>query len=253
MPAEGYMVIIDDTFSEPKAIIIGQDDRGLLFGIGHLLRKMDWSENQLLLNKAIKKTSSPTYAIRGHQLGYRPKTNAYDAFTVDRFNQYIRELALFGANSIEIMPPRTDDDFTSPHMTIPAIDMIGEQSRIADELDLDVWMWFPNMAEDYEDPKTRTIELTQRKDVFASTPRLDHLFVPGGDPGDLEPDVLFNWLEEVATVLHRFHPSAKIWVSPKCLGLQRLGLTNSSITSIKSTIGLVVWFSDLGLKYPYRS
>ncbi|MBR9774040.1 MAG: hypothetical protein GYB55_03165 [Cytophagales bacterium] len=213
MPGEGFKVVIDDTFSPPMAIIIGKDDRGLLFGIGHLLRKMDWSENHLLLNKSIEKTSSPKYPIRGHQLGYRPKTNAYDAFSVDRFDQYIRELALFGANSIEIMPPRTDDDFTSPHMTIPAIDMIGEQSRIADELDLDVWMWYPNMAEDYEDPKTRTIELTQRKDVFASIPRLDHLFVPGGDPGDLEPDVLFNWLEEVATVLHRFHPAAKIWVS----------------------------------------
>ena len=62
-------------------------------------------------------------------------------------------------------------------MTIPAIDMIGEQSRIANELDLDVWMWFPNMEDDYEDPQTRTIELTQRKDVFASIPRLDHLFV----------------------------------------------------------------------------
>lgn len=215
MPAEGYKVIIDEAISNPKVIIIGQDDRGLLFGIGHLLRKMDWSENHLLLNKAIEKKSSPKYAIRGHQLGYRPKTNAYDAFTVDRFDQYIRELALFGANSIEIMPPRTDDDFTSPHMTIPAIDMIGEQSRIADELDLDVWMWYPNMADDYEDAKTKTIELTQRKDVFASIPRLDHLFVPGGDPGDLEPDVLFHWLEEVAGKLHRFHPNAKIWVSPQ--------------------------------------
>ena len=99
LPAEGYTVIIDDTFAKPKAIIIGQDDRGLLFGIGHLLRKMDWSENYLLLNKALEKTSSPKYAIRGHQLGYRPKTNAYDAFTVDRFNQYIRELALFGAKN----------------------------------------------------------------------------------------------------------------------------------------------------------
>ena len=215
MPDEGYKVIIDNTSTNPNAIIIGQDDRGLLFGIGHLLRKMNWAKDQLLLTKAIEKSSSPKSPIRGHQLGYRPKTNAYDAFTVDRFDQYIRELALFGSNSIEIMPPRTDDDFTSRHMTIPAIDMIGEQSRIADELDLDVWMWFPNMEDDYEDPQTRTIELTQRKDVFASIPRLDHLFVPGGDPGDLEPDVLFDWLEEVATKLHRFHPNAKIWVSPQ--------------------------------------
>lgn len=215
MPDEGFKVIIDTTSTKPSAIIIGQDDRGLLFGIGHLLRKMNWSENQLLLTKAIEKSTSPTYSIRGHQLGYRPKTNSYDAFTVDQFDQYIRELALFGANSIEILPPRTDDDFSSRHMTLPAIDMIREQSRIADELDLDVWMWYPNMAKDYEDPETKRLELAERKKVFASIPRLDHLFVPGGDPGDLDPDILFQWLAEVAGLLREKHPQAKIWVSPQ--------------------------------------
>src|SRR5665213_4161901 len=46
-------------------------------------------------------------------------------------------------------------------------------------------------------------------------PKLDEVFVPGGDPGDLQPDVLFNWLEKLAPVLHKYHPNAKIWVSPQ--------------------------------------
>ena len=37
--------------------------------------------------------------MRGHQLGYRPKTNAYDAWSVPMWEQYIRELAIFGTNS----------------------------------------------------------------------------------------------------------------------------------------------------------
>lgn len=215
MPNEGFNVLIDTSSATPKTIIVGQDDRGLLYGIGHLLRKMNWSKHQLLLSQTIEKSTAPVYPIRGHQLGYRPKTNAYDAFTVDRFDQYIRELALFGTNSIEILPPRTDDDFTSRHMVLPAIDMIREQSRIADELDLDVWMWYPNMGEDYSDPETKKNEIKEREEVFSSLPRLDHLFVPGGDPGDLEPDILFEWLEEIANLLQEQHPKAKIWVSPQ--------------------------------------
>ena len=73
MPDEGFKVIIDNTSTNPNAIIIGQDDRGLLFGIGHLLRKMNWAKDQLLLSKSIEKSSSPKSPIRGHQLGYRPR------------------------------------------------------------------------------------------------------------------------------------------------------------------------------------
>ncbi len=53
--------------------------------------------------KAMNLTSSPHYAVRGHQLGYRPKTNAYDAMTVEMWDQYIRELAIFGTNTIELL------------------------------------------------------------------------------------------------------------------------------------------------------
>ena len=45
--------------------------------------------------------------MRGHQTSYRPKTNSYDAWTVDMWEQYIRDLAVFGANSYELIPPRS--------------------------------------------------------------------------------------------------------------------------------------------------
>ncbi len=211
---EGYFI---SWMPERKTLfVVAKEDRGLLYGIGRILRKMHWEKGKVLLSATnLQGSSSPKYPIRGHQLGYRPKTNSYDAFTVERFEQYIRELALFGANSIEIVPPRTDDDFTSRHMVLPAIEMIGEQSRIADELDLDVWMWYPNMGEDYTHPDSIAAELEERREVFQAVTRLDHLFVPGGDPGELEPDELFDWLEQTVEVLHQYHPSAKVWVSPQ--------------------------------------
>lgn len=213
MPREGFVVWTDP--KGPTAYIIGQDDRGLVYGAGRWLRKMEWGTGQLLVPADIAIQSAPAYPIRGHQLGYRPKTNSYDAFSVEMFDQYIRELALFGANSIEIVPPRTDDDFTSRHMKLPAMEMMAEQSRIADQFDMDVWIWYPNMGSDYVHPDSINAALEERHEVFAALSRLDHLFVPGGDPGELEPDELFDWLEKSAEVLHRYHPHAKIWVSPQ--------------------------------------
>ncbi|HSI74396.1 MAG TPA: hypothetical protein VK957_00810 [Lunatimonas sp.] len=210
---EGYSVHLDE--SSQMLIILGEDERGLLYGIGRVLRKMEAVPGKLMIPASISHQSSPKYPIRGHQLGYRPKTNSYDAFSVVMFEQYIRELALFGANSIEIVPPRTDDDFTSRHMILPAIEMIGEQSRIADQYDMDVWMWYPNMGSDYDHPDSLKFEMAEREEVFAAVHRLDHLFIPGGDPGELEPDELFAWLATSAEVLHRHHPNAKIWVSPQ--------------------------------------
>lgn len=210
---DGYKI----TFlkDEQTIIIAGFDERGALYGVGYLLRKMEMRPGQILVPENLNISSTPTYPIRGHQLGYRPKTNAYDAWTVDQFDHYIRDLALFGANSIEIMPPNTDDDFSNSHMKLPAIKMIAEQSRICKKYGLDVWMWYPNMGSNYTSPDSIQKELNEAAKVFKVLPRLNELFVPGGDPGDLEPGVLFTWLKRLAVVLHQYHPGAKIWVSPQ--------------------------------------
>ena len=187
--------------NEQTILVAGTDERGALYGIGYLLRKMELKPGQILAPGNINISSSPAYHIRGHQLGYRPKTNAYDAWSVPQFDHYIRDLALFGANSIEIMPPKTDDDSISSHMKLPAIKMIEEQSRICKKYGLDVWMWYPNMGSDYASPFSIEEELDERIEVFKVLPKLDAVFVPGGDPGDLEPDVLFNWLTQTMPVI----------------------------------------------------
>jgi len=186
---DGYKI----TVLENKTIVIaGHDERGALYGVGKLLQKMEMNKGVALIPGNLNISSTPVYPIRGHQLGYRPKTNAYDAWSVAQYDRYIRDLAIFGVNSIEIMPPRTDDDETSVNMKLPAIKMIAEQSRICKEYGLDVWMWYPNMGSDYTSPDSIKSELNEREKIFSVLPKLDALFVPAGDPGDLEPDVLFT-------------------------------------------------------------
>ena len=209
---EGYCIV---SLAEDGLLIAGKDARGLLYGVGRLLRKLEMRPGSVFLPYPLAMTSTPVSKIRGHQLAYRSKTNAYDAFTVARFDQYIRDLALFGANSIEIAPPRTDDELTSEHMVLPPAKMIVEQSRICKSYGLDVWMWYPNVGKDYEHEDSIKLELLERDSVFASLPRLDNIFVPAGDPGDLDPEPLFRFLEREAVVLQKYHPHAKIWVSPQ--------------------------------------
>lgn len=210
---EGFKIVVSE--DAKTAVVAGNDARGVLYGVGKLLRVMEIYTEQVIFPKGYGISSTPEYPIRGHQLGYRPKTNAYDAWSVQQFDSYIRDLAIFGVNSIEIMPPRTDDDPTSVHMKIPAIEMIKHQSEICNSYGIDVWMWYPNMGSNYSSPDSIAKELKEREEVFSVLPRLDALFVPGGDPGELEPDELFNWLGIVAKTLVKYHPKAKIWVSPQ--------------------------------------
>ena len=69
---------------------------------------------------------APCMPMRGHQLGYRPKTNSYDGWTVALWEQYIRDLAVFGCNAIELIPPRSDDAADSPHFPLPPLRMMAE-------------------------------------------------------------------------------------------------------------------------------
>lgn len=208
---EGYRLVV----SGEKTWVLGNDQRGLLYGLGYLLRKMRWEPGRLLFPNGFSRSRTPAYPLRGHQLGYRPKTNAYDAWSPAIYDQYIRELALFGANSIELMPPHTDDDDHSVHMKWDKLEMLRRVSTSVHSYGLEFWLWYPNMAEDYNNPATRKSELDVREAVFSSIPYLDHVFIPGSDPGKLNPSELFAWSKEVAGVLRKHHPEAKLWLSPQ--------------------------------------
>ena len=186
-PAEGYSLQVAGS----QLSIIADDERGLLFGIGRLLREMHMRPGQISIAGDLNITTSPKYPLRGHQLGYRPKTNSYDGWSVPVWEQYIRDLAVFGTNAVELIPPRSDDAADSPLFPLPPMQMMIEMSRLLDEYGLDVWIWYPAMDPDYSDPQDGRVR-AQRNGAKCSRncPRIDAVFVPGGDPGHTEPKVL---------------------------------------------------------------
>ncbi|HEV8541847.1 MAG TPA: hypothetical protein VGR78_05615, partial [Verrucomicrobiae bacterium] len=206
---------LDTSGPHPSLFIVGADPRGVLFGVGYLLRKLELAKQKITLPDNFEVTSVPKMKLRGHQLGYRPKTNSYDGWDVPMWEQYIRDLAIFGCNAIELIPPRSDDDPDSPHFPLPQMEMMIEMSRLADEYGMNVWIWYPAMDRDYSDPKTIEFALKEWADVFRRLPRVDAVFVPGGDPGHTQPKYLFDLLEKQTANLHQFHPKAAMWVSPQ--------------------------------------
>jgi len=210
---EGYRIRALGTRAQPAVFIIGNDARGVLFGVGHLLRALSMSQGRVTLPEGFSVTTAPRYRLRGHQLGYRDKTNSYCGWDLDQWEQYIRDLVVFGANAIELIPPRSDDKADSVHFPLPPLEMMAGMSGMAYEYGLDVWVWYPALDADYGDPATVDFALEEWSRVFEALPRIDALFVPGGDPGQTPPGHLLRLLEKQTASLKRFHSDAEMWVS----------------------------------------
>ncbi len=211
LPREGFRIqTVNNVIT-----ITGNDARGVLFGVGHLLRALRMEKRKITLPAALNLATAPKYAMRGHQLGYRPKPNSYDGWTLPMWEQYIRDLIVFGANAIELIPPRSDDAEDSPHFPLPQIEMMVGMSRICDEYGLDVWIWYPALDKDYSNPKTVEFALNEWGEVFKKLPRVDAVLVPGGDPGHTQPKYLMALLEKQTANLRRHHPKAEMWFAPQ--------------------------------------
>ena len=213
--AEGYRIRIKDGRDVPAVFVIGNDARGVLFGVGHLLRTLRMSRGKVALPDDLDVTIAPHYRLRGHQLGYRDKTNSYCGWDLPQWEQYIRDLVVFGTNAIELIPPRSDDNPDSVHFPLPPMDMMVGMSQLADDYGIDVWIWFPAMDRDYADPATVEFALKEWGEVFERLPRVNAVFVPGGDPGKTPPRHLMPLLEKQTALLKSFHPEAQMWVSPQ--------------------------------------
>ncbi|WP_130838049.1 hypothetical protein [Lachnoclostridium sp. Marseille-P6806] len=214
---EGFRIrIVTAENGRVRVIVLGRDERGEFYGMARILRKLSFHERKLLIPESLDGISiTPQYPLRGHQLGYRDKNNTYSAWTIADYERYIRDMALFGANSIELLPPKTDDNLYSAKFKEDPFELMIEASKMIRSYHMDVWLWYPNTGKDYDDPECMYRELRERERIFSSIPYLDAILVPLGDPGSLWPAKAFRVTEEFVRILHKFHPDAKVWVAPQ--------------------------------------
>jgi hypothetical protein len=86
--SEGFTIKLNKNKRKALTVfILGNDQRGMLFGIGYFLRKAVMipvrgnTHGRLLVPATLPVATYPRIPLRGHQLGYRPKTNTYDGMT----------------------------------------------------------------------------------------------------------------------------------------------------------------------------
>ena len=116
-PAEGYSIRTDAN----GVTIKGNDGRGVsVRQSGIFFARCEFSRQKAELSGPLNVTTAPKYPLRGHQLGYRPKTNSYDGWTVAHVGAVHPRPRRLRQNAIELIPPRSDDDDDSPHFPLPA-------------------------------------------------------------------------------------------------------------------------------------
>lgn len=207
---EGFRLFVEASDEQSVVWIIGADVRGALFGLGKFLRSADMTPGRIAIPHGLDIVSAPEYGLRGHQLGYRNTANSWDAWTVDLYEQYIRELALFGSNSIEDIP--FQDKTKSIHMRYSRREMSTHISGICHNYGLEYWVWTPATG-NLSDAEVSAKELQMHEDFYKAMPRIDAVFFPGGDPGDNHPRDVMPHLEKMSHILHKYHPEAGIWIS----------------------------------------
>lgn len=191
--------------TEGEVIVTAKTIRGLIYGYSLFLRKCTFENGVVTLIKNITGDYSPQKEIRGHQAGYRTTPNTYDAWTYEQYFQYYLDLMAFGSNIIEHNGTKPKDNFRNALMKYDQEEFLIEASRLADIVDLDVSLWHANS--DYE---TEEEALETREKLYSNMPRLNIVFPPGGDPGELPADVFVDRCRKIQKVLTKYHPDAKM-------------------------------------------
>ncbi len=209
---EGFSIRVQDRTGDlpPTIFITGADPRGVLFGAGKLLRSVEWTSGAVRLAIDFRADLSPRVAIRGHQLGYRARANSWDAWTPAQFDQYIRDLVVFGANSVENIP--FEDSDRSVLMPVSRDEMNLAMANICDRYDVDYWLWVP-VEFKLPDLERQAAFLKRQEDFYRTCRRIDAVFVPGGDPGDNPARELMPYVREMGILLQKYHPRASLWIS----------------------------------------
>jgi hypothetical protein len=218
--AEGFhiRVVPAEAGHAATILVVGNDPRGVMFGVGKLLRSLEWTNGSVHLPSGFSVDLAPDRAIRGHQIGYRPTANSYDAWTLEQLEQYFRDMVIFGANSVESIPLH---EGPSPVMKYSRDFVNTKFGELCEKYDLDHWAWIP-IEVILPNPKKQAEFLKRQEAFFKSCRRLDDVFLPGGDPGDNSAKDLLAYAEQMAALLRKYHPQATVWIS-----LQRFSKENT--------------------------
>lgn len=180
--------------------------RSLIYGYSMFLRKSVVRDGEIVLTKDISGDYSPYMPVRGHQLSYTDMNNTYEAWNEKQYERYIRDLMMFGMNTVEGCLGK--DEKPTKLMKYSFEEITRLKSAICQRLDIDFSMWSPFTSKRSDDDSAEYLVETC-KDI----PEFNIFFPPGGDPGDLQAEDFFKRCKTVKRELNKHFPDMELWPS----------------------------------------
>lgn len=212
--AEGFAIGVLSNASAPAVALLGRDERGVLFAAGRLLLQMRMAKGKVELPSSYHVSTAPRYAMRGHQIGYRSLAHCYDAWTPETYEQYMREMAVFGANSFETTAFR-GNELDGPHAKLTGAEMAAAWSRICADYGYEFWLFTNALGGAGHSDEDVQRQFNSKLETLRAIPHLDHLYLTGGDGGSefRRPDIMLETTGRFAAEARGIHPGLGIWVS----------------------------------------
>lgn len=182
--------------------------RGLIFGYGRFLRKTLYENGRITLIEDISGVYSPDKGIRGHQIGYRTTPNTYDAWDYEDYRRYYLDLMYMGCNTVEHIPYEGIKSRRNRLMKYDEQEFLVKATEMAQDYDLDVSLWYPNQRED-----TDSQAAERRKKLLETLDRVNVIFPPGGDPGDMHADDFIKRCKAIKLATKEVFPDIEMWPS----------------------------------------
>ena len=180
--------------------------RSLIYGYSMFLRRCVVRGDEIFLTKDIGGEYSPYMEIRGHQLSYTDMNNTYETWDAEQYERYIRELMMFGTNTVEAC--LGDDEKHTDLMKYSFEEITKIKSEICKKLDINFSIFCPY---------TSRLSDEESSDYFCGCcegiPKFNFYFPPGGDPGDLQAEDFFSRAKKIKADLQREFPNVRLWPS----------------------------------------
>ncbi len=131
------------------------------------------------------------------------------------FEAYIEDLVLFGANAIELLPPKTDDRLYSALFPEDPMELMCEVSKSFIPM-----AWTSGCGIRMSDAIIMILGASTRRWKNAGGSFLQFLiwmqcWVPAGGSRSLWPTDAMRLTEHFVEILHEYHPEAGVWVAPQ--------------------------------------
>ena len=180
--------------------------RSLIYGFAEFLKKAVYENGRIFLVKDISIKRNPSMQIRGHQLSYTDMNNTVDMWGKAEYERYIRDLMLFGTNMVEADSGVREEKSTL--MRFSQKEMLIAMSEICVDYDIDLSVWHELWSKDSDE---ETMDKMHK--LYDDLPKLDVLFPPGGDPGDMQGEAFVQRCVKMKREMQKVFPNIQMWPS----------------------------------------